>query len=197
MKTVFGVSLGVALLCATTLARAEDSAGNNPLDLIAKECSTCHGPKGLSTSPTFPHLAGQQAEYLDVQLKAFRDKSRADPHAQAYMWGMAAQLTDPAIAQIAAFFAKQPAPPKNSADPTEIAAGKKTPCERHVVDDHARGGARFHAAELELAPVRQRHVERAAPQPRRECKRYPRSDRQVDQGFLGRLRDDPYRFADC
>ncbi len=95
------------------------------IDLIRRECSTCHGAHGISVAPTFPNLAGQQAAYLEAQLKAFRDRSRADPHAQAFMWGMAAQLTDRTIADIAAYFAAQPPAPGKPADPAEVAAGKK------------------------------------------------------------------------
>ena len=70
-------------------------------------CSSCHGPDGRSISPTFPRLAGQQKDYIVAQLQAFRDKTRADPHAQTYMWGMAARLSDPTIDGIAAFYASQ------------------------------------------------------------------------------------------
>jgi len=73
----------------------------------------------------FPNLAGQQAVYLETQLKAFRDRSRADPHAQAFMWGMAAQLTDSTISTIAAYFAAQPPAAGKSAGRDETAAGKK------------------------------------------------------------------------
>ena len=72
-------------------------------------CSSCHGPSGRSISPTFPRLAGQQKDYLVAQLQAFRDKTRADPHAQTYMWGMAARLSDQNIDAIAAYYASQPA----------------------------------------------------------------------------------------
>jgi cytochrome c553 len=115
--------VAAALLGTTALAHAADSSA--ALELIRKECSTCHGPRGVSVAPTFPNLAAQQAEYLKIQLRAFRDHSRADPHAQAYMWGMAAQLTDPTIDEIAKFFAAQPAAHSAPADPAEVAAGKK------------------------------------------------------------------------
>ena len=104
-------------------ARAADETA--AIDLIRRECSSCHGPRGISVSPTFPHLAGQQAPYLEAQLKAFRDRSRADPHAQAFMWGMAAQLTDETITRIASYLAAQPPAPGTRAEPAEIAAGKK------------------------------------------------------------------------
>ncbi len=95
-------------------------------DIVRRECSTCHGARGISVSPTFPNLAAQQPTYLEAQLKAFRDRSRADPHAQAFMWGMAAQLTDDTIADIAKYFASQPAPRGAPAsDKAEVTAGKQ------------------------------------------------------------------------
>ena len=116
-----------AALVITILGMQPAHAADNTaaLDLIRRECSACHGPRGISVAPTFPNLAGQQAVYLEAQLRAFRDHSRADPHAQAFMWGMAAQLTDAAIKEIAAHFAAQPPARGVPADPTEVAAGKK------------------------------------------------------------------------
>jgi cytochrome c553 len=114
-------AMGVALMSG--FAQAQDNSA--AINLIRKECSTCHGARGISVSPTFPNLAGQQAPYLEAQLKAFRDRSRADPHAQAFMWGMAAQLTDDTIKGIADYLAAQPPAPGTRADPAEIAAGKK------------------------------------------------------------------------
>jgi len=118
--------MGLAIVVIAPTIAIEDAAAQNVArDLIRRECSTCHGANGISGSPTFPNLAGQQAPYLEVQLKAFRDRSRADPHAQAFMWGMAAQLTDATIADIAAYFAAQPPAKGIPADPAEVAAGKK------------------------------------------------------------------------
>jgi cytochrome c553 len=88
-------------------------------------CSSCHGPGGRSISSTFPRLAGQQKDYLIAQLQAFRDKTRADPHAQTYMWGMAARLSDATIDGVAAYYASQtPVAGEPNASP-EAAAGKK------------------------------------------------------------------------
>ncbi|HEV2546246.1 MAG TPA: c-type cytochrome [Stellaceae bacterium] len=112
-----------ALFLGTVAAEAADNSA--ALDLIRRECSTCHGAQGVSVSPTFPNLAGQTPQYLGAQLRAFRDHSRADPHAQAFMWGMAAQLTDDTIKEMADYFAKQPAPRGASADKGEVAAGEK------------------------------------------------------------------------
>ena len=86
-------------------------------------CSSCHGSDGRGVAPTFPRLAGQQQEYLVTQLKAFRDKTRADPHAHTYMWGMAAKLTDPTIEGLAAAYAAMSPAPGTPGDPVAAAAG--------------------------------------------------------------------------
>ncbi|MGO8865667.1 MAG: c-type cytochrome [Alphaproteobacteria bacterium] len=96
-----------------------------PPELAVKVCSTCHGAEGRSIAPTFPELAGQKAAYLETQLHAFRDRSRADPHAQAYMWGMASQLTDDVIKELAGYYAAQSPAPGTAQDPAEVAAGQK------------------------------------------------------------------------
>ena len=88
-------------------------------------CSSCHGLTGKSISPTFPRLAGQQAAYIEAQLKAFRDHTRADPHAHTYMWGMAASLSDPMIHGLALYFSSQTPVPGAPGDAAEMAAGKK------------------------------------------------------------------------
>src|SRR5471032_2836001 len=111
------VTIGLGLWLATP-AHAADNA------LAEKVCVACHGAGGKSANATFPRLAGQRAEYLEVQIKAFRDRSRANPHAQAYMWGMAAQLSDDAITGVAAYYASQTPVPGTPADPAEVAKGK-------------------------------------------------------------------------
>ena len=71
-------------------------------------------------------LAAQTAPYIEAQLKAFKDQTRGDPDAQAYMWGMAAQLSDAMISELAAYYAKQPAAAAaKPGDATLVARGKK------------------------------------------------------------------------
>jgi len=124
-----GAALALALLATGCSSTDKDAAGAQPSASVAGTehvCSSCHGMGGKSTlSSTFPRLAGQQDEYLVTQLKAFRDKSRADPHAHTYMWGMAARLTDLTIDGLAAYYAAQPPVHGSPGDPAEIATGKK------------------------------------------------------------------------
>jgi cytochrome c553 len=103
---LFMVALGAAQSPAAR-AQANDAAAGQRV--VSTVCQNCHGTNGDSVSATFPRLNGQQAEYLITQLKAFRDHTRADPHAMAYMWGMAARLDDAVIASIAKYLSGQPA----------------------------------------------------------------------------------------
>jgi len=100
----------VALACAAPSLQAQEADAGR---LAAQVCASCHGPRGDSISPAFPKIAGQRPEYLENQLKANRDRTRADPMAQAYMWGMTSQLGDDMIKRLAAFYSGQkPAPGK-------------------------------------------------------------------------------------
>jgi cytochrome c553 len=98
--------------------------GNDPtVQGTVQVCSSCHGLEGRSENPTFPILAAQQHDYLVAQLKAFRDKTRADPHAHTYMWGMAAKLSDSTIDGVATFFAAQAPAQGREQDPALVAGG--------------------------------------------------------------------------
>ena len=129
---LFAILLSASLL-PNIMAYADetptDSNGDSnraALKVVIESCSTCHGPNGRSVAPTFPILAAQQASYLALQLHAFKDQTRADPDAQAYMWGMAAPLSDAMIGELAAYYAKQPAATGHSAGSTAlIARGKQ------------------------------------------------------------------------
>jgi cytochrome c553 len=96
--------VSVLISCVASPATAQQGDARK---LAAEVCASCHGQRGESISPAFPRLAGQQAQYLEDQLKAFRDRTRADPMAQAYMWGMTAQLDDGVIKKLSAYYAAQ------------------------------------------------------------------------------------------
>lgn len=102
------VCLGLSVVL-TACHTEKDPVATTSIQGTLHLCSSCHGVTGNATSPDFPNLAGQQSEYLALQLHAFRDQTRGDPHAHTYMWGMAKHLDDAAIQQIADYFAAQPA----------------------------------------------------------------------------------------
>ena len=95
-------------LMAASAADVATEGDKAALKATVATCATCHGTNGHSVSPTFPNLAAQPSGYLQLQLKAFKDQSRADPDAQAYMWGMAGNLSEDMIKQLADYFAAQP-----------------------------------------------------------------------------------------
>jgi cytochrome c553 len=121
--------LGLTNAAADNPATASDAAQTDAAQKAAlhgtiQTCGTCHGVNGRSVSPTFPNLAAQTAPYIELQLHAFKDQSRADPDAQAYMWGMAAQLSDSTISALAAYYSAEPAAEGRQGNPALIAQGK-------------------------------------------------------------------------
>lgn len=138
-KTMVAVVL--AVFAGTTAWAAQ-----KPPELVTTTCSLCHGINGQSTAPTFPNLAAQTAPYLESQLKAFRDHSRSDPHAQAYMWGMASQLTEANIKSVAKYFSKLPPAPGTAQDPAQVAAGRRI-FEHGVPSRHIPACSACHGAE--------------------------------------------------
>ena len=90
-----------ALLLANPALAAGDAAAGKTKSAV---CAACHGANGKAVIPTYPHLAGQRADYTEVQLKAFRDGTRANP----IMAPMAKPLSDQDIADLAAYYASLP-----------------------------------------------------------------------------------------
>lgn len=66
-------------------------------------CATCHGADGIAIMPVYPNLAGQNAEYLESALKAYRDKQRQGGMA-GIMQMQANNLSDEDIANLAAYY---------------------------------------------------------------------------------------------
>ncbi|MBN9696275.1 MAG: c-type cytochrome [Zoogloea sp.] len=85
------------------------------------ECTLCHGPAGVGVGEAFPPLAGQSAEYIEAQLRAWRGTParlagrkgkavaavpptrRNDPN--GLMQHVAADLSEAEIKAVAAYFA--------------------------------------------------------------------------------------------
>jgi len=103
---------------------ADSSADQAAQKIAASVCAGCHGPTGISTSPMFPRLAGQQELYLVAQLKAFKAKTRGEQDAHDYMWGMATLLEDPIVQAMARYYAAQKPGPGIPGNAKLIARGK-------------------------------------------------------------------------
>lgn len=125
------------LLAAAWPAQAQDGAAPAPLQLeadpergrtLAYTCRGCHGVPGYrNVYPSYhvPKLGGQNADYLEIALQAYRAGSRFHQTMQA----QAASLTDQDIVDIAAYFAGQGAEnPKrgiSAASAEQISAGER------------------------------------------------------------------------
>jgi cytochrome c553 len=114
----------VAIAVMTIIVPSLEAQGPEARQMAAGICASCHGPTGKSVSSAFPRLAGQTKEYFVAQMKAFRDRTRADPMAQAFMWGMSSQLSDDTIAQLADYYSKQKAVPGKPGDPKLMRQGE-------------------------------------------------------------------------
>lgn len=67
-------------------------------------CAGCHGPAGAGLPAQYPRLAGQFAEYTEIQLKAFRVGERAnDPESMMRM--IAAKMSDVEIKAVSDYAA--------------------------------------------------------------------------------------------
>jgi cytochrome c553 len=130
------IGSAAVLICiafgAGTSAFAEDPPARAPTDAqkatvqkAVETCGACHGLNGRSISPTFPNLAAQTVPYIELQLHAFKNQTRADPDAQAYMWGMASQLDDATISGLGDYFSKQTPMEGHRGDAALIAHGKQ------------------------------------------------------------------------
>lgn len=75
-------------------------AGKAKVDAV---CHKCHGRQGISVSAIHPHLAGQRESYISIQLRAFRSGKRV----HTKMTGVAKELTDADIENVAAYYARQ------------------------------------------------------------------------------------------
>ena len=80
------------------LYRAGDRARGLPA------CSGCRGPAGAGIPPLFPRIGGQFADYIELQLRAFRDGTRTnDPNRMMRM--ATSKMTDAEISAAADYVA--------------------------------------------------------------------------------------------
>lgn len=71
---------------------------------VMEVCVACHGEQGVSPAPENPHLAGQSGAAIYKQLHDYRTGSRT----HQLMTDLAKALDEPAIADVAAYYAAQP-----------------------------------------------------------------------------------------
>jgi cytochrome c553 len=113
--------------CAVTaVSSAADEPAAKPdlakaQQIVTQICAACHGADGNSVASANPNLAGQQPEYISLQLAHFKDGTRSNP----IMAGMAANLSPEDMKSLGAYFAQQKPKGLAAKDPALVAAGQK------------------------------------------------------------------------
>jgi cytochrome c553 len=134
MRRIGSALILTALLVGFTAATAQVTPivpGGNPSDfkplqlkpedildgkrLANTTCAGCHGENGISTTDGVPHLAGQRAVYLYVELKAYQMGLRG----QTIMSNIVKFLNDDALVKVAAYYATLD-PPQPSGSPVAL-----------------------------------------------------------------------------
>ncbi len=80
-------------------SQAGDPKAAEPL--ASTLCAGCPGPKGISSNPLWPNLAGQQEQYLIKTMQDYKEGRRED----AVMAPLAQAFDDKAIEDFAAYYA--------------------------------------------------------------------------------------------
>jgi cytochrome c553 len=103
--------LKVPTYIAWTETTIRQAANGDPKrgQVIAQDCTACHGEKGLSTQSWIPSLAGLDRLVLYKQLEDFRSGTRLS----APMSAIAQSLTPQQSADLAAYFESLPGLPEN------------------------------------------------------------------------------------
>jgi cytochrome c553 len=68
-------------------------------------CSACHGPGNVRQNPIYPELAGQYAEYLELQLKLFKQEQRGGTAYAHIMLQIAGRMTEEQMRAVARHYA--------------------------------------------------------------------------------------------
>ena len=104
----------VLAACAANAQKTDPARGA----ARAEVCGSCHGTPDRAALPGTPHLAGQQQEFLVLQMFLFREGLRDVPQ----MAGMFKGVTDRDLTDMAAYFARQAAPRSNSKPDAKLRA---------------------------------------------------------------------------
>ncbi|MDD9154872.1 cytochrome c [Aliivibrio sp. S4TY2] len=99
MKKMIGLALVALFASAPTLAAGDAAAGKAKSAI----CASCHGADGIAVIPGYPNLKGQNAQYIESSLKAYKNKQRSGGNS-AVMQPMAAILSDTDMANLAAYY---------------------------------------------------------------------------------------------
>jgi cytochrome c553 len=111
LSALAATALPVAAADPKVLARGEE--------IVQAKCFICHGAEGESSSPAFPRLAGQNANYMVRQLNDYKSGRRKS----STMQPMVEDLNEADFKALGVFFASRPTFGHEVADPELAAVG--------------------------------------------------------------------------
>jgi cytochrome c553 len=128
MKTRIATNcLTVALLVTAFPVQAE-SLIDGSIDAGESKsitCTACHGQAGNSVNPLWPNIAGQSANYIFTQLRAFKtDASGMSLRNDPLMTPQAMMLSEEDMRDLAVYFESLPATAMAVADPAKVDKGE-------------------------------------------------------------------------
>ncbi|MEZ8100761.1 c-type cytochrome [Vibrio bivalvicida] len=95
------------LLFIPSLALASNQFGDPESGKIkSPSCVFCHGQDGTASNPAYPHLKGQNAQYLFKSMKDYQDGNRTGALAEM-MKVQLSRLNDQDLKDISAYFSSQ------------------------------------------------------------------------------------------
>lgn len=94
-------TLVLILFSSVSMADGDAAAGKEK----SGTCAACHGADGMAVIPGYPHLAGQNYEYLLAQLKIFKSGERKGANA-VIMGPMTTGLDEQDMKDLAAYYSQ-------------------------------------------------------------------------------------------
>ncbi|PMH41085.1 cytochrome C biogenesis protein CcsB [Vibrio sp. 10N.286.49.B3] len=98
------IAIGLVVTCSSIVSGGALAAGDAAAGQAkAAICAACHGANGMAVIPGYPHLKGQNEQYIVSSLNAYKTKQRNGGLA-AVMQAQASMLSDADIANLAAYY---------------------------------------------------------------------------------------------
>jgi cytochrome c len=96
----------ISAVALSALAAPASAAMDGAALYKDKTCNACHGPKGDKTlMPNYPKVAGQNAAYIEQQMKDIKSGARANGQSAA-MKGVMHLVNDAEIKAISEYLSK-------------------------------------------------------------------------------------------
>ena len=127
MTRIWRFAFLAATAIISTAASGQERAATAKPDLAkarqiaGQVCAACHGADGNSAAAANPNLAGQDADYITLQLAHFKAGIRANPTMQA----MAASLSDDDMRSLGAYYAQQKPKGLAAKDPSLVKSAQQ------------------------------------------------------------------------